>query len=333
MQRFFTISIFNKTSTSTEDTKDRKLSGNLNEEEQREDMVIPEKCQDILFRQIKSNYSQYIKSQIMKKNMTKAGFFSLFQMLSFAAMMQASTMPLNGPEKAKGAELTFAENKCQIKDYTGKTNKKILFLAHGLDTRYLFRKDGIALQVNPKMDILTGSTTEGIDKTAERNQPIRLDIYWEGMNKDVEIYGAEEINSRQLKYIDGLNSKDCDIRNYKKLYYAEIYPGVDLRYYDRENQLKYDLTVHPGFDFSCIKMRFDGETELATGINGELIIKTKSGSFLEAAPLVLQEGKPLLARWVIDGSLVGLEIKNPNPGKELCIQTSLNFTRGYDYKM
>lgn len=262
----------------------------------------------------------------MKTNMTKVGFFSLFQILSFAAMMQASSLPYhNGPEMTRTAELTFFENKCELKDHTGKTNKKVLFLAQTDNTKFLFRKDGITLQNTPS--VASEKETNSNNNMVQGNNTIqKMDIFWEGMNKDADIYGAEEINARVLRHINGLSSKECENKNFRKLYYAEIYPGIDLRYYDRNSHLKYDMIVHPGFNFSDIKMRIEGATDLSVNENGQLLIKTENSEITEDAPLVQQDGKPLTAKWIITDNIVSLEIKNHNPEKELCVQSSLRNT-------
>ncbi len=266
----------------------------------------------------------------MNTNMTKVGFISFFQILSFAAMMQASSLSYNGPEGTKSAELTFAENKCQVKDYSGKTNKKILFFAQADNLKYLFRKDGISMQLN--RPVLNKEMANNGMRTPDANSNQKLEIYWDGINKDANIYGAEEISAKSLKHATLQSSKDCEIRNFRKLFYTELYPGVDLRYYDRDNRLKYDMLVHPGFDFSEIKMRIEGVNELSVNSNGQLVISTNAGEIVEDAPLALQDGKPLFAKWVINEKTISLEIKNHNPEKELCIQASL-FFQGDEYKM
>lgn len=63
----------------------------------------------------------------MKTQITKVAMMVGIFMITFGMQSNAAILPLNGPEIIKGAELTFAENKCQIKDFSGKLNKKVLF--------------------------------------------------------------------------------------------------------------------------------------------------------------------------------------------------------------
>ena len=48
----------------------------------------------------------------MKTQITKIAM--MFMVLMINIHLNAAILPLNGPEILKGAELTFAENKCQI---------------------------------------------------------------------------------------------------------------------------------------------------------------------------------------------------------------------------
>jgi hypothetical protein len=268
----------------------------------------------------------------MKTYLTKVVFISFFQILSFAAMMQASSLPSNGPIVARGAELTFAENKCQIRDYSGRLNKKILFLAQAENTKYLFRKDGISLLIDQKPAVEKESSSDGIIMQAPKTTQ-KVELFWDGMNKDADIYGAEEINAKVLRQLNNSNVRDCEIKNYRKLYYTEIYPGVDLRYYDRYSRLRYDLMVHPGFDYSEIKMRVEGADEISINANGQLIIKTATGEIVEEAPMALQDGKPLVAKWIVNENMISIDVKNHNPEKELCIQASLISPGNNEFKL
>ena len=51
---------------------------------------------------------------------------------------------------------------------------------------------------------------------------------------------------------------------YQGVTYHDLYPGIDIRYYTNNGQLKYDLIIHPGADVSRIRMRYDGVNRLST---------------------------------------------------------------------
>lgn len=257
----------------------------------------------------------------MKTRITKVGFSSMLSFLWMALSIHANSNPELPSIFSKVNEITFAENNCQIKDYNGKTNKKVLFIAQSENVNYLFRKDGISLQMPESTAIINPISNEKIRNSKSAIQFQKIEISWEGMNKGADIYGSEELNTP--KPLNSNSSKDCQIRNYRKLYYSEIYPGIDLRYCDNDNRLKFDLLVHAGFNYKEIKMNIDSAKEVYVNTNGLLIIKTELGEIWEDAPLVSQNGKPLIAKWVVNNTTVSLDIVKPDPTKEINIQSTL----------
>lgn len=71
---------------------------------------------------------------------------------------------------------------------------------------------------------------------------------------------------------------------YQAVVYKDMYPGIDVRYYTDNNNLKYDFIVHPGADVSKIALQFDGANGLSIN-KGNLVIKTSLGNVTELAPL------------------------------------------------
>lgn len=264
----------------------------------------------------------------MKTQITKVAMLMVF-MINFGMHTNAAILPLNGPEIVKGAELTFAENKCQIKDFSGKLNKKVLFLAQADNMKYLFRKDGISMQLAKPaqtMEVLSDDKVISIQSPAVYQ---KLEISFEGMNRDADLYGAEEF--RTVTYKNDISN--CQTRNFRKLYYTEMYPGIDLRYSDFDARLKYEFIVQPGFNYQEIRMKIDSAKEISINNLGQLVINTATGDLVEDAPIAIQDGKPLLVKWVVDQQTVSFRVLNPDSSKELYIQSSFHFNRSLEPKI
>ncbi|MEY4380693.1 MAG: hypothetical protein RJA92_73 [Bacteroidota bacterium] len=123
----------------------------------------------------------------------------------------------------------------------------------------------------------------------------------------------EKIQSSYNNYFIGNDStkwaSGCKI--YKAVVYKEVYPGIDIRYYTNEAQLKYDIIVHPGGDVSKIALYIDG----ADGIkikNRALEIKTNVTTVSELAPYTYQlkqEGKKeVTCDYSVKGNIVKFSI-------------------------
>ncbi len=74
---------------------------------------------------------------------------------------------------------------------------------------------------------------------------------------------------------------------YGEVWVKGVYPGIDLRI-DGSKGLKYDLVVAPGADPNSIRMRYDGQSELALR-DGALHVGLTTGNIVEEAPVSFAE--------------------------------------------
>jgi hypothetical protein len=70
-----------------------------------------------------------------------------------------------------------------------------------------------------------------------------------GANPQPRVEGQEELPGK-INYFLGNDPKRwrTNVPTYSKVKYHSVYPGVDLVYYGRQQQLEYDLVVAPGAD-------------------------------------------------------------------------------------
>lgn len=121
-------------------------------------------------------------------------------------------------------------------------------------------------------------------------------------------------------------ASNCKI--YGGITVKNIYPGVDVRYYSNNGQMKYDLIVAPGADISKIALKYDGVEKLALK-KGELIIGTSVGELKELTPYSYQpaeKGRTEVAvRYVVKGNELRFNVKAYDPTKTLVIDPTLIF--------
>jgi hypothetical protein len=67
------------------------------------------------------------------------------------------------------------------------------------------------------------------------------------------------------------------VRNYARVRYQALYPGVDSVHYGNQRQLEYDLMVAPGADGRAIKLRFTGAWHVRIGVDGALRLQMAGG--------------------------------------------------------
>jgi gliding motility-associated-like protein len=80
------------------------------------------------------------------------------------------------------------------------------------------------------------------------------------------------------------------VKAFQEVWYSEIYPGIDLRFYNQRNELKYDFVVKPGADPSVITLKYDGVEDIYLK-DGHLHVVTTVNKVLEEMPYAFQLNK------------------------------------------
>ncbi len=101
-----------------------------------------------------------------------------------------------------------------------------------------------------------------------------LRLSFDGANPSAHIQGAQRMNSTTNLYFGNDPSKwRRAVPNYGRVQVQELYRGIDLAYYGNGRELEYDLTVNPGADPECIRLRLEGRHSKDVRLNrqGDLV--------------------------------------------------------------
>ena len=110
------------------------------------------------------------------------------------------------------------------------------------------------------------------------NSSPEMKIQSKGTHEDVFNYlqGGEENHA-------------MDVKNYKEIWYNNVYDNVDVRYYpSAEGTLEYDIICKPGFDKNNIAINFQGIEHMHVNSDGHLIFSTSVGDMEFPAPVAYQ---------------------------------------------
>ncbi len=92
-------------------------------------------------------------------------------------------------------------------------------------------------------------------------------------------------------YFRGATFRSADA--FSRLRRPNLYPGIDLVYYGKGQELEYDFNLAPGADPSRIRMRFTvpGRLDAQVSVNsiGDLVLKFGSGEITQRLPVVYQK--------------------------------------------
>src|SRR5262249_53550727 len=63
------------------------------------------------------------------------------------------------------------------------------------------------------------------------------------------------------------------VATFGRVQYDQVYPGIGLVYYGRQQQLEYDFVVAPGADPSAIRLNVSGAERLEVDGGGDLVVQ------------------------------------------------------------
>ena len=107
-----------------------------------------------------------------------------------------------------------------------------------------------------------------------------------GSNPKVRIEGQEAAATR-IHHFAGATRRSAD--TYKNVIYRDLYPGIDLVCRFSQSGFKSDFVVHPGADYSKIRMRYRGGIDPVTiGADRQLKIVMAEGELVERIPAIFQ---------------------------------------------
>jgi len=121
------------------------------------------------------------------------------------------------------------------------------------------------------------------------------------------------------------------IPEYEKIFYQDLYPGIDLVFYHSQEGLKYDWIVGPFADPTVIRETYSGIDSLSIGEDGSLVVAAGEDTVRQEAPETYQvrDGKraTIPSNYLIEeGSTVIYDIGDYDVSRELVIDPLLGGT-------
>lgn len=244
----------------------------------------------------------------------------------------------------------------------GQTDKRVSFLSRGSGYTLFLTPSSAVLALNrinpqaPSAQSGFGSNPANplslgsLDRTpppqpaAQRQDLPREDVLQMqliGANSTPKIVGDQE-TATKTNYFIGKDPSQwrTGIKNFRRVHYTGMYPGIDLVYYGNQRQLEYDFVVAPHADASLITLGFSqlGRTWQSATLhldpNGDLVVSLAGGDVHFHKPVVYQfaeVGKqatrhPVRASYALraDGK-IGFEVGPYDRSRELVIDPVISF--------
>ncbi len=243
----------------------------------------------------------------------------------------------SGPDEATRARITeaFGQLPLSFEANKGQTDEKVKFLSRGNGyTLFLTSTEAVLSLSRPEG---TGDKSLATDKgdrkkKGERSRRDVLRMRLVGARSTPLVQGAEELSFKSNYFIGNDPKKwRTDVRQYAKVKYTGVYPGIDLLYYGNQQKLEYDFIVAPGASPSKIRFAFKGAEEISIDKEGDLILRTGGGEVRQRKPFIYQEvangRREIEGRYVKRGrQAVGFEVGDYDTTKSLVIDPVLVYS-------
>lgn len=231
------------------------------------------------------------------------------------------------------AQWAFIENK-------GQWNPQVRFRAATGNSAFFLTDAGYTVLMNHPDDFrqiaeyVHGHSVDGAKGKANIAPPQTLRshayrVQFSGSNAKPELVYEKPLEGYENYFLgnDPANwASKC--KQYQAVTYKNVYPNIDVRYYVINEQLKYDIVVHPGADLSQLKLQYEGADKLSVR-NGELIIATTVGEARELSPYTYQyiDGRltTVDCRFRVNGNEVKFDVKAFDKNQTLIIDPALVF--------
>jgi hypothetical protein len=193
--------------------------------------------------------------------------------------------------------LSFEENR-------GQTDSRVDFLGRGAGYAVFLTPTVAVISMqsqSPKNSEFTIATSElrerfpplvshASELTAHSRGGISIHMQIVGANARAKPLGLQGLPGK-VNYLLGNDSSKwrSNIPTYAKVGYEDVYPGIDLVYYGRDQQLEYDFIVSPGADPNAIALDFAGAEGIEINPQGDLVLHTAAGNLIQQKPYVYQE--------------------------------------------
>jgi len=204
-------------------------------------------------------------------------------------------------------------------------------------TRFLSRGGNYVLSLEPGAMVVTlsppATAVQTVRPASIAREPRRADLRMRfvGANPSAQIEGVDRLPGNSNYFI----GKDpalwrTDIPNYAKVLYREIYPGIDMVFYETSRRIEYDFVVRPGSDPNIIKLAFEGQDDLEITGDGDLLVTLNGMQVRQHRPTIYQlvdgSHRNVVGRWVHNGRHeVGFELQSYDRTQAVWIDPVLSF--------
>jgi hypothetical protein len=255
-----------------------------------------------------------------------------------------STMPLHSGEletasikTRQNIQAEFVALPLAFEENVGQVDPQVKYMARGSGYRLFLTDHDATLSLDPRSPKTPRHTGVFAMQSKERasarqNRVVAINMRLTGSNSKGQPLASEPLPGK-VNYYLGNNKSEwrTGISTYARVYYENVYPGIDLAYYGRRNSLEFDFIIAPGSDPAAIRLAFRGARNLEIDDTGSLHVGSSLNSVIIHKPVAYQQENGIRhvvgSRFVINAQHnVGFEVGDYDHSRELVIDPSITYS-------
>lgn len=239
---------------------------------------------------------------------------------------KASPSRTTGSEVQHRAQLieSYGDLPLAFEENLGQSDRRVHFLSQGKGYELFLTSSEAVLA-------LSRPTRAGVANRKINSGSALLQLALQGSSPNVRVEGVDKLKGH-TDYFIGNNPKDWRtvVPSYSRVKYYGVYPGIDLIFYGKQQQIEYDFVVAPHTDPKTIALKLNGERKVSIDGNGNLLIEVGEGEVRLEKPVIYQEleGKrrEVAGGYVFASDRIQFAVSGYDKSKPLIIDPVLNYS-------
>ncbi len=224
-------------------------------------------------------------------------------------------------QKAVGLQIPFIANEGQI-------DRRVRFYAQTFGGKFYLTERGEL--------VYTFSVPDSREKGRKHQKTLR---HMRVLTLREQLIGASQVSLQgvdrapaKINYFTGKNRSNwkTNIHTYNTVSLGNVYEGIELSLKAYGDNVEKIFTVQPSADFSKIKLRIEGATDLKVNNQGELEIISSQGVIRFSEPRAYQEKddqrKPVYVAYRLQGNTYGFNVAGHDPALPIIIDPCIVYS-------
>ena len=235
------------------------------------------------------------------------------------------------------SHLQFVKNDGQIANHKGEVQDDVFFNASVDNANLFFTNNKVIFVTKEEYLVETEQSIKEKDKgNLEYAKQLELkyreytfQLKFINANPNVKVYGQEKCSNYSNYYLGHCQDGIMNVPHFYTVYYEEIYPNIDLKFYSNEKGLKFDFIVKPGGDPNVISYTYEDVENIEQDEFGNINVNSPFLRFTEEAPysFIIEDGNNIEVKSsfnISETNIVSFSLEDYPKDKILVIDPTLD---------